>query len=438
MIANVIGMVYGSTSPLMSRLHDSNSSISMGKDVSFVGSLIAAGSAIGSLIGAIQIEYFGTKIALIIAGFFEGFGLIFLSVAYSSTYLIYASRLLCGVGSGIFFISFPIFFGEISNSSIRGAMICVISIGVSMGYIVGLVLNTYLIWTMFALITLPQTILFIITFLKLPNSPYYLVRCGRIEESTASMKFYHCNNTDDIDAELKILCDFVNVNSSITYREVLNELMISHNARGLLKVNLLFAFQQMAGICSISFFMDTIIKDAKILFTSSSMVIIVNSIGLIGGIISLFTNDKFGRKIVLCISSAGSAITLISLGIYFKLIEYDYYCFIYSQWFFIVNFVALGIFINYGLLVIPPTILSEIFSPNVKCVSVCITNILSGFLTFIQLQMHSYLSDKNLLHQNIFFLYASFMMLTCVFTIFFIPETKNKTLPEIQDMLKKK
>lgn len=442
LISISIGMINGWTTPTIKILLDPTSPIHFDKDkVTIITSIIFIGSAFGSLIGGFLIEYIGTKISLLSVGLIEAIGLIILLISdqYIKSYLsICLSRLICGIASGIFFISFPLFISEMSKPNIRGALMSLISIGISLGYIAGLISGSTMTITSFSLLTILPTTIYFIIFFQLPNSPYYLLRHNNIDKAKKSIEFYQC--IDDATNELNILSDFIKKNSKLTYWDVFNELMLPHNLHGIIKINLLIILMTMGGITAINLNIETILVVSKMTITSSLIfVVTVSSIGLIGGIISLLTCDKFGRKIVFSVSCVGAGCAMFCVGIYFEIIiqindgVHDNF-----QWFFIINIIILGLFTNYGILTVPSMIIGELFSPNCRSLSCCIINIISGLFTFIELVIYPTLSSNDLLGYRIFFVYSFVLIIITFYTILFIPETKKKSLSDIQDMLKNK
>lgn len=425
-------MLTGWTSPSIAEMMRPNSPLIIDKnEAAWIASLLVVGRTVGILITTQIIRYFGSKKILLWVGIIDALGLICLAVA-NSVLWIYISRTICGISMGMFLMSFPLFVGEISNRKIRGALICIISSGISLGFLLGSIIAANMTITSFSLISLLICIIFVGSFFWQPESPHYLIETGKIIEATKAIEYYQ--RDADVLNELKSLQQFVNDKKIVSYCDMLKELMIIHNRLALIKLNVFYLLSAIGGANAIVSYLEILLTEAKVtIIEPANAVIIATAIGLIGEVIAVITGDKLGRKFLLCTSTLGIAVALGALGLNDGLLDrgYDPANF---QWLPITSVVVFAVFINLGLISVPSVILSELFSPNVKIISSSITHVLTGFMAFLSIQTYQPLIDH--IGYSVYYFYSLIMIIATLFVVFFIPETKGKSLQEIQEMLK--
>ncbi|XP_063994140.1 facilitated trehalose transporter Tret1-2 homolog [Diachasmimorpha longicaudata] len=435
MMAFVCGVETGWTSPSLAILLDNTrTSIPMTKSQgSWVASLLNIGRAVGGLVGAVDLELTGSKTSALHIGVVQVISLVCLAVADTVSWL-YASRFIGGVATGMFFISFPLYIGEISNPRIRGALVGTIANGMAIGYVVGNVTGAYMSIPSFAVSMLSVTVLFLMTFYWLPKTSHRLVLTDKMEEAAAAIRWYQ--RDADVPVELASLQKFVKDKQSMTINHLVTEFLLPHNRIALFKVIMVYVLMQLSGLYTVGFYMEIILKKGGVTIIDPAMaVIIISTIGLAGGWVAMCTIDTFGRKLVLTISATGLAVSLVGIALHYRLLEAGYDP-NHLQWFIITSVIILECFINLGIVPIPSTILSEIFAPNIKSYSSCIANIISGLIAFVTTQSYQLMIDS--IDYNVYYIYALMMMLLGVFTMTQLPETKGKSLQEIQNMLMRK
>ncbi|XP_048513375.1 facilitated trehalose transporter Tret1-like isoform X2 [Athalia rosae] len=431
----VMGLKVGWTSPFMARLvaEDSVLPLTAG-EVSWVASLLNFGRFCGSLLGGFFVEYLGSRRTLIGLGFPLILAWICIISANSATWL-YVARIAAGSSLGMAFNSFPLLLGEISSPSIRGTLVAFVITGMPLGTMIGVLMGPYLSMQVFSYIGLVPTVIFIVLFWWLPESPHYLLKHGRIEEAGKSIERY--NPYADREEELKSLKDFLSSNGNLTFRERLREVNLPKNRRAILLMLALYFFMQFSGVNSVMFYTETIVIRAKVnVIDPSSVVTLFGTFSVVSSLLSIFVADKLPRKVILIIASLGVGVSLLSLGIHFELLDRG--CDPASlQWLPIASLMGFVFFLCNGLVSIPSTILSEIFTQNVKSVAVCVGNVSVGIFAFIA--TGTYLPLVDLIGEAYVYWGNVVILIACaIFTKLVVPETRGKTLQEIQEAFDKK
>jgi SP family facilitated glucose transporter-like MFS transporter 8 len=165
----------------------------------------------------------------------------------------------------------------------------------------------------------------------------------------------------------------------------------------------------------------------------STATIIVGVIQTVATFISTLVVDRLGRRILLLISDFVMAICTLLLGIYFYLKNEGHdtdnlgWLPLTSVCLFIVTF-SLG----YGP--IPWMMVGELFAPHIKGFASSLSCVLNWILAFVVTRFYSNLADSFSI-QATFWIFAVISAIGTAFVFFVVPETKGKTLDQIQKEL---
>lgn len=429
------GMMSGWTSPYLAQLTAEDSPLPINlAEASWVASLFSLGRLLGAIPGAMSVYFFGSKKALLFTTFPMIVGWVSLATV-NSVVALYVGRFACGISQGMAFSCFPLYLGEISSPEIRGALMSFALNGTSLGVLAGTLIGAYVPMTVFAYSSLVPTAICVIIFLCVPESPYYFVHTDDIQEAKKSIARY--NPGIDAEAEVKSLENFIKASQSVTFADKLREFNIPQNRKAGFIVVMLYFFLQFSGANSLTFYMEMILIDGRLtIIRPDTMVIIASAAGLVTSLCTVYLADKLGRKPMMIISSAGVATSMAMLGGHFALLErnYDFYG---QQWLLISSIFFYEIFVYAGLVSIPSIICGELFAPNIKSIAACFGSISQGLFSFISTK--SYQPLLNIIDEAyVFWFYGVVIAIAIVFTLTIMPETKGKSLQEIQNILHKK
>ncbi|XP_011170953.1 facilitated trehalose transporter Tret1 [Solenopsis invicta] len=427
-----MGLIEVWSSPYIAYLTSPESHIPMTIDeASWVVSLLNLGRLIGAVSGPVAINYLGTKTTVFVTSLPITICWLFIIVANRVEWL-YAARLLAGISIGKMYNCIPLYLGEIADPTIRGALGVLAVSGLSVGNLIMSIMGAYLSMTMSAIICFVLCFILIVIFIWLPESPHHFVKIKEENKARASILWYH--RDCDVDSELQALKDFIEKNRNLPFTDVIKEFKIPYIWKALLLVSMLFIYLQLCGINNVLFYLETILRNAKeIIIDPSVIVIIVTAIGIVGSMLSIFLIDKFGRRILMIISSLAITISLICLGTQYELLDAGYNP---------ANLQALVIFavllfqisLYFGIASIPNIVLGEIFPPHVKCVAGCFASVIGGIFSFISTSTYEPLIDL-ITEKYLFYLYALLLVTAVPYTYFCMPETKGKSLQQIQEKL---
>ena len=194
---------------------------------------------------------------------------------------------------------------------------------------------------------------------------------------------------------------------------------------------------QLSGLNNVLFYMEPILKSAGFnLIEPSSMVSYALACSITAGILCVRLYDKFGRRLLLIISSFGVSLALAALATHFVLknneIEW-----IGSQWLPVVSIVVFIVSFVAGLNSIPSLVASEVYPANVKPIAMCMASLTAAAAAFVAARAYQPLVDAYG-EAYVFYAHSAITLMAVPFAVIFLPETKGKTLQQIQDLLIKK
>ena len=175
-------------------------------------------------------------------------------------------------------------------------------------------------------------------------------------------------------------------------------------------------------------------EEAETELSAAVAVIILGVLQLIAGIGAAALVDKIGRKPLLLITTFLAGIALTISGVFCYLKHHQEIDMKPYGYFLISSVIFYELIIALGLSPLAYMMLGELFSTNVKGIAVCLANLWSCLLAFIVSKLYQVVSDSSGIDVS-FAWFAITCFLGIAFIIIYVPETKGKTLSEIQEEL---
>lgn len=191
--------------------------------------------------------------------------------------------------------------------------------------------------------------------------------------------------------------------------------------------------QQLSGINGVIFFAKDIFEGAGAGDRASLYTIIVGVVQTIATVVASILVDRAGRRILLLISSIGMGVTLAVFGYYFKLKENNTDVSNIS-WLPLVCLVVFIIVFSLGLGPLPWMMSGEILAPEIKSfgsgAAVSTNWICVSIVTFFFKPLLDAIGSS-----STFWMFAVVCFIAAAFVLLVIPETKGKSIQEIQNEL---
>jgi sugar porter (SP) family MFS transporter len=393
---------------------------------------VLAGAAVGALAGGRLADLFGRRPLLIVTALIFAVGALVCAAASSPGILIFG-RIIVGLGIGLSSGTVPVYISEVSTPDARGWTVSLfqlaITLGILLAYVVDYAFASIQGWRwMFGLALVPAAI-FGCGMLFLPESPRWLVRRGRHDSARATLS--RIREQSRVEAELQeIQSSLAESAERGTWRDLL-----SPGLRPVLIVGIgLAIFQQVTGINTVIYYAPMIIQSAGI-SSASGAILTTAGIGVVNvlmTIVSMWLIDRIGRRPLLLTGIAGMTVTLGLLGWAFHSAGRGgvlAWLAVISMMLYVASFaISLGpIFWLLIAEIYPLKVRSsaEGLAATFNWVSNLIVTL--TFLTLVQMTGAS----------RTFWLYGLFAIGAWIFCYFLAPETKGRSLEQIEEFWRK-
>ncbi len=399
-------------------------SLSAGMEEIVVSSVLL-GSLIGAVAGGVLADRLGRRRLLIVTAIVFGLGAIGAALAPGTASLI-AARVVAGAAIGIASFVAPLYISEIAPVAIRGKLVSINQVALTSGIVISYCIDYAFAgsqaWRwMFAMAVIPAAA-FGFGLLFIPDSPRWLAGLGRTDQARAVLK--RIRAPEQVENELNQIQQSVGKQKG-NWSELLSPFLRPAMIVG---VGLAIA-QQITGINTVIYYAPTIFKFAGL---SSASVAILASVG-VGVVNVVFTLvamqliDRVGRRPLLLASLAGMALGLAVLGLAFSLPQLSGSL----GWIAVASLMVYVGSFAVGLGPVFWLILSEIYPLRIRGRAMSVGTVANWSANLIVAL--SFLTLTQVLGKAFtFWLYGVVTIGAWLFAFFLVPETKGKTLEEIE------
>ena len=311
------------------------------------------------------------------------------------------------------------------------------AIFVASGMTVTLIIGPYLSIPIFSLVCATPIFIFVPIFVILgPETPPFLASTNDVKNLAKSLFKLRNNSPEEIHKEMDRILEAAERTSSQNSGRLQDLFQVAYLRRTLLISTTLCLFQQGVGFGCVVSYMQIIFEASKANLASEFCVMIVGTCQLLGTLLSSIIVDRAGRRMLLLGSTFGIFVALSTLGLYFWLKNNQFQLDGFS-W---LPILCLSVFIvSFGLGLGPVAwvVMAEVFPPNVKSYAASIVGCSTFVLSFIVVVAFPHLSLV-LGMAKCFVMFSVVSLAGCVFIYWMVPETKGKTLEEIQRSLRRR
>lgn len=416
------GSCAGYSSPTQSAIReDLNLSIA---EFSLFGSILTFGAMIGAITSGPIADYIGRKGAMRMSSAVCVAGWLAIYFAQGALSLD-IGRLATGYGMGVFSYVVPVFIAEIAPKDLRGALTTINQLMICCGVSVSFIIGTMLTWRTLALTgTIPCAILLFGLFI-IPESPRWLAKIGHQREFELALHRLRGKDTD-ISEEAAEIQDYIETLEKLPKVNLFDLFQRRYSSSLIVGVGLM-VFQQFGGINGICFYTGSIFESSG--FPSDIGTIIYAIIQVPITALGAALIDRAGRKPLLLVSGTGLVIGCILTGISFYLKGHELA--IKAAPILAVTgiLVYIGSF-SVGMGAVPWVVMSEIYPINIKGAAGSLATLVNWFGAWACSYTFNFLMTWNSF--GTFILYAAVNALSILFVIKIVPETKGRTLEQIQ------
>ncbi|XP_059660545.1 sugar transporter ERD6-like 7 [Cornus florida] len=416
------GSCAGYSSPTQSAIvEDLGLSLS---EYSLFGSILTFGAMIGAITSGVIADFIGRKGAMRLSSAFCVAGWLAIYFA-EGVWPLDIGRLATGYGMGVFSYVVPVFVAEIAPKNLRGALTTLnqfmIVAGVSVAFIIGTVLS----WRTLALTGIIPCAVSVLGLFIIPESPRWLANKGRQKDFEAALQKLRGKDAD-ISCEAAEIQDYIETLQLLPKASLFDLFQRRYLRSAIIGVGLM-VFQQFGGINGICFYVSSIFESAG--FDSNLGTIIYAVLQVIVTGLSATLIEKAGRKLLLLASATGLVIGCVLTGTSFFLTSYELSVDAAPVLAVVGILVYIGAF-SAGMGAVPWVIMSEIFPINIKGVAGSLATLVNWFGAWAVSYTFNFLMAWS--SYGTFVIYAAINALAIVFVLMVVPETKGRTLEQLQ------
>jgi len=400
------------------------------------------GCIAGALGSGIISDRFGRKVALFTAAILFTISAVGTGLSGSVGQFVFF-RIWGGIGIGIASSVSPVFISEMSPADLRGRFVSLNQLTIVVGILLAQVVNWLIArpvpdgatdrfilesWNgqmgwrwMFWAETVPAFLFFVLLF-AVPESPRWLVKAGRNEEARSILeqiggRGYAGDRINEIRASFREISEKVDFRS-----------LFSRSVFPILLLGMVLAFfQQWCGINVVFNYAEEVFAAAGYGVSDTLFnIVITGVINLVFTFVAIRTVDRWGRRALMITGSLGLSVVylLVGAGYYFSFAGIG-----------VLIFILAGISV-YAMTLAPVTwvVLSEIFPNRVRGAAMSLATTTLWIGSFLLVILFPVLNEVLGTHGT-FWLFAGICFLGFLFILRKLPETKGRTLEEVEEML---
>ena len=402
------------------------------------------GSIAGVLVAGTLSDYLGRKLTMLISAALFSISAIGCAVCGSFDGLV-AYRIIGGVGIGIVSIVSPIYISEVSPAKIRGTLVSLYQLAVTVGFLLAYLANWVIdanidsnlvfgdpgltLWQkimhteawrgMLGSETLPALLFFFIIFF-IPESPKWLIVKGKLDKASAVLGKIYASNSE-VKAEIETTQKSMKGDSDGKWSDLLKPGILLAVIAG----SAIAILGQFMGVNAVLYYGPKIFSEAGFENPMFSTVL-VGVVNCVTTIIAVFIIDRVGRKKLIYYGVTGMIICLLAIGIYFA----------WGQVLGLGNIFMLTFFLAYvfctaiSICAVVFVLLSEMYPNSVRGRAMSIAGFALWIGTYLIGQLTPALIEWS--PAGTFFIFAIMCVPYILIMWKVIPETTGKTLEEIE------
>ncbi|CAG4952155.1 unnamed protein product [Parnassius apollo] len=409
------------------------------KEVSWMAAVPYLVCVPGNIFMAYAGDKIGRKLTLLFISALGAVNWILLLLSLETWALVLA-RALVGMTMAGCYVTCPTFTKEISEDSMRGALGCLTILFHTTGnlflYIIGDILSyRTILWVCLAL-----PAFHVVIFMAMPESPSYLVKRGNEEEAARVLAWLRCGRINDV----KVQRELDNIKREQKNDEESSKFLL----KAIFKDKILFrAFRiamvatlarEVCGAIPVLNFAGEIFTYASegnaLVLTPNQQAMLLGAVQVLGSTLASNVVDRIGRKSLLATTSLISGLSMCSLASWFLARSYGAYT---PNWLPIVTLCMCIFCDSAGLQPVSIVLTGEIFSFKFRGSVLAVTMATASFADFLQMLFFKPLANSIGIYVAFYF-FGGICLLTVLYVIFAVPETKSRTLEEIYEDLKSK
>lgn len=421
------GIVCGYSAILLPQLDSPTSPIQINKnEQSWIASMAPLPMALGCSLVGWEMDRFGRKISLILNSVVLILGWIIIYFSTSVVYLL-IGRAITGFCIGGTSPVASCYMAEVTSPKYRGLFLSCFGSGIAFGLFLPHLFGTFWSWNTTSLLVTICPIVCIILMPFIPESHVWYLNKNDIVNAKKAFHWFRGSQSEE---ELEAILDTQSKCIKRSFRDSYKDYLKPTFYKPLMILNLLFMTVQFSGNNAVIFYSVSIMQETVKSLDKYAAMLIVDVIRVIISLIASGFIQKYKVRPLIMISGFGSALSLFTLSICIHAAN------IYPENIVIVSLPLFAllmyiVFVSFGLTSLPWALCGELFPAETKgiggAVGACV-----NFLSFFVVVKTSLDMFEHLGSIWTFATYGSFSLIGTTIAFFVLPETKGRTLNDIE------
>ncbi len=390
------------------------------------------GAIFGSPAAGWLVERIGRRMCIIMTSLPYVCGWLLIILAQNDA-MLYAGRVLIGFACGMTTMCIPLYIGETASKDIRGILGSFFQIACVLGVLFAYSASLLFPWKWLGImIAIVPCFMVAIMLLSTTETARYLLMKKKYHLATKSLSWLRKQSEFDsgIRKEIDEMQSLLN-NDMKSEKATLSELFTDKTILKplLICMSLLF-FQQLAGVNAVQFYTEPIFESSGYHGDPGIPPVVMATAQLIAVLISTSVIERFGRRVLLLSSGAGLMLSCILLGLYFFILSHNLVSAKIS-WFAILGLVLYNISYALGWGAIPWNALGELLPARASGSAAGIASAFHWIIAFA-VTLTFLPAQQAFSTYSVFWFFASICLCGIITVFMLLPETRGKSLEEIQ------
>ena len=406
-----------------------------------ITSWVTLGALFGALVAGALADRLGRRVTILLAAALFTVGAVLEAVAPGTTILV-IGRLVVGFGVGVASVAAPLYAAEHAPTHLRGRFVSIyqlaITIGIFIAYLVDQALINNDMWRVMLGVSAVPAVLLLIVMVPMPDTPRWLMKVGRRDDAASAL--HKVRPDADVDAMLGEIdaAEKADAAERATWGEV-----FSKRLRKPLMIGIgLAVFQQITGINAIIYYANKIFAQAGFSTPqdqAAATTWAIGAVNVLATLIAVAYVDRFGRRPLLLAGLVGMFVALTTVGVSFHFMDAADTSGAGTggpTTAGLITLVALVVFIASFAFSLGPvvwTVINEIFPNRVRGRAVAVATAVNWGSAWLVSQFFLTLIDA-IGNSATFYMFAAFSAIAYVWIWRRVPETKGRSLEEIQEI----
>lgn len=433
------GMPIGYSAVLLPQLSESNSTVYVDREAgSWIASIHSLATPIGSLLSGPLLEMLGRRNSLQLATVPLCIG--WLVIGFSKNVVaILIGRVVCGISVGLMPVPSQILVGEMADPGLRGFLLVFSFASYCLGILLIYALGASFNWNIVAFSGLVLPILAFIALCFVPESPVWLVRRKKNEEAKKALLWLRGGDVDQVNAEIALLnagmrTDLAEKPVNVSLRKRIFSAMSIIRDPGVLKplfiISVFNILQLSSGTYIIVFYGVDIIRDIGGADIDNYLAAVVTAvIRFIFSIVSCVVLLKMGRRSLGIVSALGTSLASLILAGYIIARKEESSVDGYVLAVCLLFYVGMN---TMGLLTLPGLMAGELLPLRARGIGGGCIFFVYNLVLFFFTKCFPWV-NATVGVTGVFVIFGISALLETIFIYLALPETKNRTLQEIED-----